>query len=665
MLNMMIYDAKSWLGILEYETLAALATASVKMLLLAVFIFASLKLFRVKNSQTQHLAWVIVLCGMLILPATSYLITPPVSLAILPESSKPAVFEQTVIPAYAVRDEPGDRVNDSPGSSEQLAAGTAENQYSPGATSSSPSPPPAPVNSESFSARPSLPGYSEILQTTLLTIYFSGLFIMLFRFARIFSKSKRLLASCKNINDERITELCAELIGNSPFRRRITVLSGAAITAPVTAGLFRPKILLPEDWAGWEDLKIKSVLAHELSHIRRNDYLFLLLATLNKCVNWFNPLSWLVARRLSDLAEAASDYSAICLVEDSNRYAVYLLELAAKTRANVKELELNGVSMIRKSQVAKRIDLILQTDRTQLNENKYLKTLINVFCFCLLFAVVIAGLELWSSKSGRVLAKTQISPEQPERPRIESIDANSPGAVLNPSSNQSPQTDFADKQEQNQLPAVASVENSQPIENSQPVEKPQPEQAPQANPLSDFPANENESTAAVKQTPPGTADTSKEIVTPPAGDAVQEKPKEQKIQPASAGNGDNNSIETLISSLNDSDPAVRRQAAAALKLKRDKQSVDSLIRLLNDNNANVRQQAAETLGAIGDQRAIKPLINTLKDGNSLVRQTSSRALGDIGGDTAVAPLQELSGDNNQFVRREAENSLKKLGKKRY
>src|SRR5262245_31531669 len=78
------------------EILISLAIASVKIFILAAFVFFFLKLFRVKNPGTQHLAWVMVIGGMLILPVTSYLITPPISLAVLPENLKPIVLEQTV-----------------------------------------------------------------------------------------------------------------------------------------------------------------------------------------------------------------------------------------------------------------------------------------------------------------------------------------------------------------------------------------------------------------------------------------------------------------------------------------------------------------------------------------------------------------------------------------
>ncbi|HXE64048.1 MAG TPA: M56 family metallopeptidase, partial [Bryobacteraceae bacterium] len=43
------------------------------------------------------------------------------------------------------------------------------------------------------------------------------------------------------------------------------------IGSPATLGIFRPAIVLPEDWTQWDAGKLDSVLAHERSHVERDD----------------------------------------------------------------------------------------------------------------------------------------------------------------------------------------------------------------------------------------------------------------------------------------------------------------------------------------------------------------------------------------------------------
>lgn len=76
-------------------------------------------------------------------------------------------------------------------------------------------------------------------------------------------------------------------------------------TAPFTAGLFRPRILLPETLPASD---LPAILAHECAHIRGLDILKKHLFAAALCVNWFNPLVWvmvyLAARDLEILCDA-------------------------------------------------------------------------------------------------------------------------------------------------------------------------------------------------------------------------------------------------------------------------------------------------------------------------------------------------------------------------
>ena len=62
---------------------------------------------------------------------------------------------------------------------------------------------------------------------------------------------------------------------------------------PIVCGLIRPKIILPMNFDLDDDAKVKSVIAHECTHIRRGDNFWRLLASFNLYVHWFNPLVWI------------------------------------------------------------------------------------------------------------------------------------------------------------------------------------------------------------------------------------------------------------------------------------------------------------------------------------------------------------------------------------
>ena len=89
-------------------------------------------------------------------------------------------------------------------------------------------------------------------------------------------------------------------------------------------------------------------------------------------------------------------------------------------------------------------------------------------------------------------------------------------------------------------------------------------------------------------------------------------------------------IDGLVAALKDSDPGVRRQAAAALGQAGSPRAVPGLIELLKDSLPDVRQRAVSALAQIGDASAGSALVAALKDSDAHVRARAASALGDIG-----------------------------------
>jgi TonB family protein len=95
-----------------------------------------------------------------------------------------------------------------------------------------------------------------------------------------------------------------------------------------TWGILRPRILLPRDAATWPEDRIRAVLTHELAHIKRLDWPVQILAELARAVYWFNPLFWLLCRRLRIESEQACDDIVLNAGMEPADYAAHLLELA-------------------------------------------------------------------------------------------------------------------------------------------------------------------------------------------------------------------------------------------------------------------------------------------------------------------------------------------------
>lgn len=129
--------------------------------------------------------------------------------------------------------------------------------------------------------------------------------------------------------------------------------------APLTFGVFRPTVLLPEDLPVG-DAQFQLVLAHELAHIRRKDCLRKLLLTVCLCLYWWNPLVWLMVWLANRDMELACDEAVLrALGPDCKKaYALTLLDMAQR---NPKSAPL--CSGFAKSSAEERIRAILSFKR--------------------------------------------------------------------------------------------------------------------------------------------------------------------------------------------------------------------------------------------------------------------------------------------------------------
>jgi TonB family protein len=96
----------------------------------------------------------------------------------------------------------------------------------------------------------------------------------------------------------------------------------------VTWGLFRPVILVPQGASAWSDERLRVVLAHEMAHLARRDWLVQLIAECLRAVYWFNPLFWLACSRLRSESEHAADDRVLGLGVGNTSYASHLVDLA-------------------------------------------------------------------------------------------------------------------------------------------------------------------------------------------------------------------------------------------------------------------------------------------------------------------------------------------------
>ena len=121
------------------------------------------------------------------------------------------------------------------------------------------------------------------------------------------------------------------LLDRFRFSRDPRICVSSSRRAPLTFGVFRPTVLLPEDLPV-RDAQFQLVLAHELAHIRRKDCLRKLLLTVCLCLYWWNPLVWLMVWLANRDMELACDEAVLRALGPDHKkaYALTLLDMAQR-----------------------------------------------------------------------------------------------------------------------------------------------------------------------------------------------------------------------------------------------------------------------------------------------------------------------------------------------
>ncbi|MEX0141782.1 serine hydrolase [Massilia sp. LMS1-1-1.1] len=108
----------------------------------------------------------------------------------------------------------------------------------------------------------------------------------------------------------------------------------AGLSSPVTVGFWRPVILLPAALlSGMPVALLEALLAHELAHVRRWDYLVNLLQSVAEALLFFHPVVWWLSARMRAEREQVADALAAQALQDPQRLATALHALSLRTAA--------------------------------------------------------------------------------------------------------------------------------------------------------------------------------------------------------------------------------------------------------------------------------------------------------------------------------------------
>src|SRR5207247_9201321 len=108
--------------------------------------------------------------------------------------------------------------------------------------------------------------------------------------------------------------------------RPVRVLEAAVVQVPAVMGCLLPLILLPASaLTGLSPLQLDALLAHELAHVRRYDYLVKLVQSVIETLLFYHPAVWWVSQQVREERELCCDDLAVAVCGDAHFYATALV----------------------------------------------------------------------------------------------------------------------------------------------------------------------------------------------------------------------------------------------------------------------------------------------------------------------------------------------------
>jgi beta-lactamase regulating signal transducer with metallopeptidase domain len=190
--------------------------------------------------------------------------------------------------------------------------------------------PPAPVTAADFrtQAHTPLPA-ADIAVVGVVVAWLGGVLLLTVRLAGGWILARRLTVRGATPAAAEVCDRAVVLSRRLGLTRAVRIAESTAVSVPVLVGWMKPVVLFPAAaLSGLSPGQVDALIAHELAHVRRHDYLVNLLQSVVETLLFYHPAVWIVSREVREAREQCCDDLAIG-VSDRVVYVSALADLAA------------------------------------------------------------------------------------------------------------------------------------------------------------------------------------------------------------------------------------------------------------------------------------------------------------------------------------------------
>ncbi len=170
----------------------------------------------------------------------------------------------------------------------------------------------------------------------MVLVWGAGMLILLLRLAGGWLWLQRLRWRRAELAPDGLQRQLLDLCRRAGLKRAVTLLGCEGLPGPSVVGFLRPAILVPTGWfLNMSPAHVEALLAHELAHVLRHDYLVNLLQSLLEVLFFYHPGLWWLSHRIRQERELACDAFATRLLGDPLPLAEALTHLERRGLGHV------------------------------------------------------------------------------------------------------------------------------------------------------------------------------------------------------------------------------------------------------------------------------------------------------------------------------------------
>jgi beta-lactamase regulating signal transducer with metallopeptidase domain len=193
----------------------------------------------------------------------------------------------------------------------------------------------------------------------LVILYLTGVLLLTIKLTGSLLYLRKYKRSGIVTVDQKLEKLFSGIVRKLSLKKNINIIESLKAKSPLVIGYLKPVVIVPAGFFTQLPYnQVEAILAHELAHIKRNDFLVNIIQSIIELLFFYHPAVYLISKHIREERENCCDDIAIEFCNDSSQYVKALANMQnvinpssypAVAFAAKKKLLVNRINRILKS----------------------------------------------------------------------------------------------------------------------------------------------------------------------------------------------------------------------------------------------------------------------------------------------------------------------------